>query len=117
MADKRLTDCGRERHRGLLAAGDPAGEVRMTGQKSCARSTTTTGADQAPLVAWGGLTKQAQQAVAGQQFKIRVWTADELIDALGATYSQLSEELRDELPLKQVWTVVEEGVPYGSTTE
>jgi restriction system protein len=78
---------------------------------------STAGADQALLVAWGGLTKQAQQAVAGQQFKIRVWTADELIDALCATYSQLSEELRAELPLKQVWTVVDEGVPIDGTTE
>ena len=30
MADERLTDRGRERLRGLLAAGDPAGDVRMT---------------------------------------------------------------------------------------
>ena len=30
MADERLTDAGRERLRGLLAAGDPAGDVRMT---------------------------------------------------------------------------------------
>lgn len=30
MADERLTDHGRERLRGLLDAGDPAGDVRMT---------------------------------------------------------------------------------------
>ena len=78
---------------------------------------STAGADQALLVAWGGVTKQAHQTVASQQFKVRVWTADDLIDAMCATYSQLSEELRAELPLKQVWTVVNEGTPHLNGTE
>jgi restriction system protein len=68
----------------------------------------TNGADQALLVAWGGLTKQAKQALSGQQFRLRVWDADALIDELCRHYAQLSEEMRAELPLKQVWTVVQD---------
>jgi restriction system protein len=75
---------------------------------------STTGADQALLVAWGGLTKQAQQSIAAQQFKVRVWDADQFIDALCAVYSSLSEDLRAELPLKQIWTVVQEEVAADS---
>jgi restriction system protein len=68
----------------------------------------TNGADQALLVAWGGLTKPAKQALAGQQFRLRVWDADALVDELCRHYPLLSEELRAELPLKQVWTVVQD---------
>jgi restriction system protein len=67
---------------------------------------STNGADQALLVAWGGLTKPAQLALAGQQFRVRVWDADTLVHQLCKYYPLLSEELRAELPLKQVWTIV-----------
>jgi hypothetical protein len=34
---------------------------------------------------------------------------DDLIDALIRTYLSLPEELRAELPLKEIWTFVDEG--------
>ena len=69
------------------------------------------GADQALLVAWGGLNRQAQAQLVNQHFRIRVWDADELINAVCRNYPHLPYEVRAELPLKQVWVRVEEDAP------
>ena len=69
---------------------------------------STHGADQALLVAWGGVNKTARQELRGQFFRVRVWDADNLLDAVLRNYDQLSEELRADLPLKRVWSLVEE---------
>lgn len=69
---------------------------------------TTYGADQGLLVAWGGVNKKAKDELRNQFFRIRVWDSDDLIDALIRIYPSLPEELRAELPLKEIWTVVEE---------
>ena len=65
----------------------------------------TTGADQALLVAWGGLTKPAESNLTHQQFKVRVWDAGLLIQELVQVYPALPAEIRARLPLTQVWTV------------
>ena len=69
---------------------------------------STHGADQALLVAWGGVNKTARQEVRSQFFRVRVWDADNLLDAVLRNYDKLSEELRADLPLKRVWSLVEE---------
>ena len=69
-------------------------------------------ADQGLLVAWAGLTKPADNEVREQFFKLRVWTADDVINALTNVYDQLSDDVQAELPLKRVWTVVPDG-PVG----
>jgi restriction system protein len=66
----------------------------------------TTGADQGLLVAYGGVNKQARELLGNQQFKIKVWDADGLIEALLASYAKLDGEIQAEIPLKQVWTLV-----------
>jgi restriction system protein len=68
---------------------------------------TTHGADHGLLVAWGGLTGPALQAVRAQRFRIRVWNADELIAALSRTYHQLPDEIQAKIPLKPVLVLVE----------
>ena len=65
-------------------------------------------ADQGLLVAWGGVTKPARQEMRSQIFRVRVWDADQLVNALLRNYDNLSDELRADLPLKRVWTLVEE---------
>ncbi len=70
---------------------------------------TTHGADHGLLVAWGGLTNAAQQAVRSQRFAIKVWDADALIEMLCRTYEALPGEIQAELPLKSVWIPVESG--------
>ena len=69
---------------------------------------STHGADQALLVAWGGVNKAARQELRSQFFRVRVWDADNLLDAVLRNYDKLSEELRADLPLKRVWSLVEE---------
>lgn len=63
----------------------------------------THGARQGLLVAWGGLTKQAQDALKTSQLRVRVWQAADVVDIVLANYEQLSEEIRTALPLKRVW--------------
>lgn len=60
------------------------------------------------LVAWGGVSRSAEQLLSNQYFRVRVWSAKELLEALFRNYDRLSEEIRSELPLKRIWTLVEE---------
>lgn len=66
------------------------------------------GADQGLLVALGGLTAQARQALAHQKFTIRVWDSDALMQAVFEVYPRLPEDIRSDLPLKQIWTLVQQ---------
>lgn len=65
-------------------------------------------AQQGLLFAWGGVTKQADQLLAAQYFRVRVWSSSDLLGAIFRTYDRLPEEIRTELPLKRVWTLVED---------
>lgn len=65
-------------------------------------------AEQGLLVAWGGVSRPAEQLLKSQYFRIRVWTSEDLLAAVFRNYSDLSEEIRKDLPLKQVWVLVEE---------
>lgn len=64
-------------------------------------------AKQGLLVAWGGLTKPAETMLATQYFSIRVWSAKELLESVIRNYGALPEEIRNDLPLKPVWALVE----------
>jgi restriction system protein len=61
------------------------------------------GARQGLLVAWGGLTKQAQDALKTNKLQVRVWQAADVVDLILANYEHLPEEIRTDLPLKRVW--------------
>ena len=65
-------------------------------------------ADQGLLVAWGGVNQPARREMRSQFFRVRVWDADDLIDAVFRNYDELDKELQAELPLKRVWTLVED---------
>jgi Uncharacterized conserved protein len=60
------------------------------------------------LVAWGGLTGPARKTALDNYFRLRTWDSEELVRQITSNYSKLPEELRAELPLKQVWIAVEE---------
>ena len=64
---------------------------------------STQNADQGLLIAWGGLTGPARAAVRHQQFKIRAWTSEDVVDAVLRLYERLPEEMRTRLPLQRVW--------------
>ncbi len=67
---------------------------------------TTYGADQGLLVAWGGLTKPAQREVSTLAFKVRVWDSNDLLEAIYNCYDELPEDVRSQLSLQRVWTLV-----------
>ena len=55
------------------------------------------------LVSLGGVNSAAQRMLDSEFFVLRLWQMPELLGALFRTYSQLSEETRLKLPLKQIW--------------
>lgn len=65
-------------------------------------------ADQALLVAWGGLNKQAETLRMSQRLKVRVWTAEDVMDHLFETYDRLPDATRASIPLKRAWVLLEE---------
>jgi restriction system protein len=68
-------------------------------------------ADQALLVAWGGVNRNAEKFLETTKFTIRVWDSSDLMNALFRCYDRLPEDLRADLPLKQIWI----DVPAGPT--
>lgn len=82
------------------AVGDP---VLQTLQGAITRFD----ADQALLVAWSGVTKSAQKYLETAKFNIRLWAAQDVIQAVFKAYERLPEDIRTALPLKQIWIPVE----------
>jgi restriction system protein len=70
----------------------------------------THGAEQGLLVAWGGLSRQAREALRNQQMRVRVWESSDVVDAVLRTYDQLPESMRTQLPLKRVWMLSDGGL-------
>jgi restriction system protein len=60
-------------------------------------------ADQALLVTFGGVTGPAKMYLETQYFKIRVWTIDDILQAVYRHYVVLPNEIKAKLPLKQIW--------------
>lgn len=102
--------------RGLLGLDDPilvqvksGGQVGSPVVSQLHGVMATYGAKQGLLVAWGGLSKQAQDALKTSQLRVRVWQASEVVDAVLANYERLSDDLRSQLPLKRVWMLADTG--------
>lgn len=70
---------------------------------------STFGARQGLLVAWGGLSKPAQDTLKTNQLRVRVWQAADVVDAVLAHYDRLDDEIRSRLPLKRVWMLADAG--------
>lgn len=66
-------------------------------------------AEQGLLVAWGGLSKPARDALKPQQLRVRVWEAADVVEAVLRTYDRLPEDIRSQLPLRRVWMLAEAG--------
>lgn len=71
---------------------------------------TTHGAEQGLLVAWGGLSKPARDALKNQHLRVRVWEAADVVDGVLRTYDRLPEEIRTQLPLRRVWMLSDAGL-------
>jgi restriction system protein len=64
-------------------------------------------ADQALLVTFGGVTSPARTYLETQYFNIRVWTIDDIIQAIYKHYPLLDSEMKARLPLKQIWVPID----------
>jgi restriction system protein len=63
-------------------------------------------ADQGLLVSWGGFNTAVEREARLSFFSVRLWDADDLVDALLRNYERLPGDLKSELPLKRVWALV-----------
>jgi restriction system protein len=102
--------------RGLLGLDDPilvqvksGGQVGSPVVSQLHGVMSTYGAKQGLLVAWGGVSKQAQDALKTNQLRVRVWQAADVVDAVLANYDRLDDEIRSQLPLKRVWMLADAG--------
>lgn len=66
------------------------------------------GADHGMVVAWGGFKGSVIKETSRQFFEIRLWSSDDLVMAVLDHYDRLNDEIRAELPLKRIWTIVPE---------
>lgn len=63
-------------------------------------------AAQGLFVAWGGFKQNVQKDLASSFFRLRLWSQNDFLDELFAVYDKLDDEIKAQLPLKRVWTVV-----------
>ena len=65
-----------------------------------------TQADFGLIVSWNGYTTAVRRRLNELFFRVRLWGREELMDNLLATYTELPEEIRAEIPLRRTWTLV-----------
>jgi len=66
------------------------------------------GADRGLLMSWGGFTKNATVEARPLFFRMRLWDAGDLVNALLQDYERLPADMQAELPLKRIWALVPE---------
>jgi restriction system protein len=71
-------------------------------------------AKQGLLVAWEGFTKDAIQEARNVFFSMRLWDQGVLLNEISKYYEQFEDELKAELPLKRIWTLVEEDLTFSN---
>jgi len=72
------------------------------------------GADQGLLVSWGGFKATVLTDARKLAFEVRLWDQGKLINALTDHYEHLPDDLKTELPLKRVWTIVPSDIEMGA---
>ena len=65
-------------------------------------------ATQGLLVSWGGFRTSVDAEAKKLFFKVRLWNANDLVDELLQHYDDLSEDVKAEIPLKQIHVLVPE---------
>lgn len=67
-----------------------------------------TKADQGLLVSWSGFTPEVEREAKDDFFIVRLWDSGNLLNSIFEHYDKFNEELKAELPLKPIWTLVRE---------
>lgn len=60
------------------------------------------------IVSWGGFTSAAVKEGRRLFFSVKMWDADDLIQQLIESYDHLSDEMKSEIPMKRIWTLLPE---------
>lgn len=63
-------------------------------------------AKQGLLVSWTGFNNNVIKEARNEFFIIRLWDSKELLNAIFKYYEKFSDELKAELPLKRIWSLV-----------
>lgn len=63
-------------------------------------------AERGLLVSWGGFKRTVYEEARQLFFQVRLWDADDLIEAITEHYSELPDDLQAELPLQRIWTLI-----------
>lgn len=84
---------------------DPVNEPTLRGLQGAKANFD---AETALFVAWNGFNQAARRLARNQWFSIRIWDSGDLIEKITENYNQLSEDIRAQLPLKQIWTLADE---------
>ena len=69
-------------------------------------------ADMGLYVAWGGFRGTAPRDARRDFFQLRLWDAEDVLDQILVLYDKLPSDIQAELPLKRVWTLVEEEAAF-----
>ena len=72
------------------------------------------GAQEGLFVSWSGFKSTVQKELAASFFRVRLWSQNELLEALFATYDRLDDDLKAELPLKRIWTIAAQEQDQGA---
>jgi restriction system protein len=86
-----------------VKSGGGADQPTLQSLLGCVQDTH---ADHGLFVSWSGFTSNVRQRVNELYFRVRLWGREEIISALFATYDKLPEDIRAELPLRRIWTLV-----------
>lgn len=60
------------------------------------------------LVSWGGFKKGVRREYMEKYFVLRLWSQRDVLRELYDCYDNLSEEIKAELPLERIWSVIQE---------
>ncbi|BEQ13140.1 restriction endonuclease [Desulfoferula mesophila] len=61
------------------------------------------------FVAWGGVKHTVKTEARRHYFDVRVWDAGDVVQQVLRHYDAFPEDLKADLPLKRIWTLVQEG--------
>ncbi|MEP3667912.1 MAG: restriction endonuclease [Roseibium sp.] len=64
---------------------------------------STNGSDAGLLVSWGGVTRSVRAKLDEMWFKVRVWDAHDLTQAIMEGYDDLPLHIRDRIGLRKIW--------------
>ncbi len=89
-----------------------AGAVDVTVLRGLVGTMQAFNSDQGLLVSWGGFTRDLEREARQSFFTVRLWGADDFVDAICRNYDRLPEQIQNDIPLERVWTLVRDDNEY-----